>query len=390
MSVAAQALSAASSLSDLDHRLLRRSVLLGRRGWGRVHPNPMVGCVIARGPEVLAEGYHALLGGPHAEAAALSAVDDARGATLYSSLEPCNHTGRTPPCTEAIRRAGIERVVYWAPEPGETAGGGAERLRRSGLQVDGPVGGRADWAAENPFFFRDPGAGRPYVALKLAVSLDGFIAPQGGRRVWLTGPEARAEVHRIRAGFDAILVGSGTWRADDPRLDARGDIEPRVPPVPVLLDRRGRATADLRALSRDGGARRPIVLAGADRAAPLEGRLGAGVEVVPTGRDGAGLDLGEALGALAERGIDTVLCEGGGELAASLLAGGLVDRIYLFLAPRFIGAGGVPAFPVRDAEAPARAAAAVGQREPRLREWQSRLDPAKFGHDTLVVLDRGV
>ena len=339
----------------------------------------MVGCVVARGREVLSEGYHALFGGPHAEITALADARNARGATLYSSLEPCNHFGKTPPCTEAIREAGIARVVYWASEPGAVAGGGAEHLRRSGVQVDGPVGERADWAAENPFFFRGPDARRPYLALKLAVSLDGCIAPDGGRRVWLTGPEARAEVHRLRAGFDAVLVGSGTWRADDPRLTARGDIVPRVPPVPVLLDRRGRATPDLRALRREGGARRPIVISSADQTKRLGELLGERIEVVPVGQDGNGLHLEEALGALAERGVNTVLCEGGGILAASLLAGGLVDRIYLFLAPRLIGIGGVPAFPVRPKSGGAR----------YLQEWQSRVDPVRFRDDTLLVLDRG-
>lgn len=377
-----RASSAARHLSDIDHRLLRRAVLLGRKGWGRVHPNPMVGCVVARGREVLSEGYHALFGGPHAEVTALAGVEDARGATLYSSLEPCNHVGKTPPCTEAISEAGIERVVYWASEPGTMAGGGGEQLRRSGLRVDGPVGEWADWAAENPFFFRDPDVRRPYLALKLAVSLDGCIAPGGGRRVWLTGLEARAEVHRLRAGFDAVLVGSGTWRADDPRLTARGDTVPRVPPVPVLLDRRGHAPTDLRALRCEGRARRPIVVTAADQATRLKELHGETVEIVPVGQDRHGLDLHEAMGALAERGIDTVLCEGGGILAASLLAGDLVDRIYLFLAPRLIGAGGVPAFPVRQ-DRPDH----IGG--PCLQEWQSRLDPVRFGDDTLVVLDRG-
>ena len=385
MRVGPGASSAASHLSDLDYRLLRRSILLGRRGWGRVHPNPMVGCVVARGREVLAEGYHALFGGPHAETTALAAVENARGATLYSSLEPCNHVGKTPSCTEAIRGAGIERVVYWAPEPGTAAGGGAERLRRSGLRVDGPVGEWADWAAENPFFFRGPDVHRPYLALKLAVSLDGYIAPGGGRRVWLTGPEARAEVHRIRAGFDALLVGSGTWRADDPRLTARGDIVPRVPPVPVLLDTQGQATRGLRVLRREGGARRPIMVTAAGRATRLQGSLGEEAEVVPVSQDGCGLDLEEVLGALAERGVDTILCEGGGILAAALLEGDLVDRIYVFLAPCLIGAGGVPAFPV-----PSRVPdEADGMGTRAMPEWRPRLEPVRFGNDTLIVLDRG-
>ncbi len=345
----------------------------------------MVGAVVARDGEVLSEGHHAVFGGPHAEVAALAGADDAGGATLYSSLEPCDHAGRTPPCTEAIRRAGVVRVVYWAAEPSTEAGGGSERLRRAGVRVDGPVGERADWAAENPFFFHDPAVRRrPYLALKLAVSLDGCIAPGRGRRVWLTGREARAEAHRLRAGFGAVLVGSGTWQADDPHLTARGDVVPRVPPVPVLLDTRGVATTALRALRCDEGARRPIVMTSPREAARLGQLLGDKAETVPVRRGTGGLDLEQVLRALGERGIDTVLCEGGGVLAASLLAGRLVDRIYLFLAPLLIGAGGVSAFPVRadDPDDPDGPVAC------RLRDWQLRLDPVRLGSDALLVLDR--
>ena len=382
MSFESRIASTAGPLSDLDRHLLRRAIELGRNGWGRVNPNPMVGAVLARDGEVLSEGYHEVFGGPHAEITALAGADDARGATLYSSLEPCNHAGKTPPCTEAIQRAGVVRVVYWAAEPGTKAGGGGECLRRTGVLVDGPVGEWTDWAAENPFFFRDPAVRRPYLALKLAMSLDGSIAPGGGHRVWLTGPEARSEVHRLRAGFDAVLVGSGTWQADDPHLTARGDVVPRVPPVPVLLDTRGRATVALRALRGSEGARRPIVVTSPREAARLGELLGDKAEVAPVRQGPGGLDLEEVFCALGERGVDSVLCEGGGILAASLLAEGLVDRIYLFLAPLLIGSGGVPAFPVHAGDP-------VGPSARYCRGWQSRLDPVRFGHDTLVVLDRG-
>ena len=249
-------------LTAADRGFLARAVELGREGWGRVRPNPMVGAVVARGGVTLAEAHHAEFGGPHAEAAVLAELGErARGATLYSSLEPCAHTGKTPPCTETIRRAGIERVVFRAAEPGEEEGGGGEWLRSRGVRVAGPCGERADWAAENPVFYHAAASARPYVALKLAVSLDGRIAPGGGRRVWLTGPEARSEVYRLRAGFDSILVGTRTWKADDPMLTARGAVTPRVPPVPVLLDRRGEVAPGLRALGGDGGARAIVVTA---------------------------------------------------------------------------------------------------------------------------------
>lgn len=373
----------AEPLTAADRAFLRRAVELGREGWGRVHPNPMVGAVLARGGVTLAEARHAEFGGPHAEAAALArAGGRARGATLYSSLEPCSHRGKTLPCTEAIRGAGVARVVYWAAEPGAAEGGGGEWLRGRGVRVAGPCGEPADWAAENPVFFHAATTARPYVALKLAVSLDGRIAPGGGRRVWLTGEEARSEVHRLRAGFDAILVGARTWKADDPMLTARGPVRPRVPPVPVLLDRRGEAAAGLRALQGGGGARAMVVTA-PGAAGRVEGRLGDRAEVVAVRAGGRGLDLAALMEALAVRGVASVFVEGGGELAASLLAEGLVDRLYLFVAPVVIGEGGVPAFP----PAPGVRPEEIGV---PFEGWQPRLDPVRFGADTLIVLDRGV
>ena len=354
---------------------------LGRRGWGRVHPNPMVGAVVAREGRIVSEAHHEAFGGPHAEILALNGVEDARDATVYCSLEPCNHAGKTPACAVSLCEAGVGRVVYWAAEPGAEAAGGGAWLRGQGVRVDGPCGDPADWAAENPFFFHAAEARGPYVALKLAVSLDGRIAPQGGRRFWLTGAEARAQVHDLRAGFDAVLVGSRTWEADDPHLAARGAIEPRFPPVPVLLDRRGRAGPELRAL-RETGEAPGIVFTGPDEASGLARRLAGAADVLAVPTVLGGLDLEEILRALTERGIASVLCEGGGRLASALLALGLVDRLYLFLAPVLIGAGGVPAF----------ASGSSGDPEAVVRYfrgWQVRLDPVRFGNDTLVVLDRG-
>lgn len=385
-------------LSEADRRHLMRAIELGRAGWGRVHPNPMVGAVVVRDGVVLGEGHHEVLGGAHAEVAALSAADGARGATLYTSLEPCRHHGRTPPCTEAVHAAGVARVVFWAADPGAEAGGGGEWLRKRGVIVDGPVGGRDEWRAENPFFFHDPDSARPCVALKLAVSLDGRIAPAGGRRVWLTGPGSRREVHRLRAGFDAILVGRRTWEADDPRLTVRGSITPRVAPVPVLLDRRGRATAELRAFGEATGAT-GIVATSSECVAALQQRLGALADVLAVPATPHGLDLRALLAGLHGRGVTRVLCEGGGRLAASLLSARLVDRIYLFVAPVFIGGGGVPAFPLDAAvSAPDAGPAhpARRTRDPvhtvesrsRAEGWHSCADPVRFGDDTLIVLDR--
>lgn len=339
----------------------------------------MVGAVVARNQRVLAEACHEEFGGPHAEAAALAVSGDARDATLYTSLEPCRHTGKTPPCTEAIRSAGVSRVVYWAADPGPESGGGGAWLRHRGCRVDGPFGHRAHWAAENPVFFHTRKAIRPFVGLKLAMSLDGRIAPAGGQRVWLTGREAREEVHRLRAGFDGILVGTRTWKADDPRLTARGSVVPRILPVRIILDRRGEVPGSAQVLADDPPT---LVVTSSCEAPGLRDRLGGRADVLAVPVAGTRLDLRELFQRLARRGLTSVLCEGGGTLAVSLLAGGLVDRIYIFVAPLFVGGKGIPAFPVADflnVKAPARSFGG----------WKLRLDPARFGDDTLIVWDRG-
>lgn len=376
-----------------DRRLLARAVELGRRGWGRVHPNPMVGAVVARDGAVLAEGWHEEFGGPHAEAVSLAKAANPQGATLYVSLEPCAHRGKTPPCTEAIRQAGVARVVYWAADPGRDSGGGGAWLQGHGVEVDGPWGDPGDWAAENPAFFRHhrtrPGAKqpRPFVALKLAASLDGRIAPAGGKRVWLTGEEARREVHRLRAGFGAVMVGTRTWKADDPRLNVRGPVAPRVPPLRVLLDPRGELPANARTLD-EGLGPPPLLLAAPGDAPRLQARLGSRAQVVEVpatpGSLRPRLDLAAALHAMARRGVESVLCEGGGRLASALLSTGLADRLYYFVTPVLLGADAVPAFSLNGRPG-----------EPKLPDpahllhgWRTRLAPARFGDDTLIVLDR--
>ena len=370
-------------LSGVDRGFLERAIELGRGGWGLVHPNPMVGAVITHRGRVLAEGLHVRCGGPHAEVAALAALEgarDARGATMYCSLEPCSHTGKTPPCTEAILAAGLARVVFWAAEPGAVAGGGADRLRARGVVVDGPFGAPSEWAAENPFFFRHAAGQGPYVALKLAMSLDARIAPPRGRRVWLTGEASRREVHRLRAGFDALMVGTRTWQADDPMLTVRGDVLPRTPPVAVLLDRRGRIPSGLRALGGGSGPR-AIVATAPDKAEDLARRLDGRARVLAVPVRDARLDLADLLQALEKHGVRSLLCEGGGVLAASLLRERLVDRLYLFVAPVVIGDSGVPAFPVGQP-------GECGSEALGFKGWKSVVHPSRFGDDTLIVMDR--
>lgn len=320
-----------------DAALMRRALDLAARGWGQTAPNPMVGAVVVRDGEVVGEGWHAAYGGPHAEVVALRAAGErARGATVYVTLEPCAHVGKTPPCTEALIRAGVHRVVIAAHDPNPTAAGGAERLREAGIEVVDGV--EQQPALElNGCFFHSFVSDRPWVTIKLALSVDGGIADATRARGWLTGPEARAEVHRMRAGVDAIAVGIGTALADDPLLTVRDAPAPRVAPLRVVFDSTARLPLDA-ALVRTARETRTMVVASrpdAARAAALRAR---GVEVLeaPAAR--------EALVALRTRGVRSLLVEGGAGMTASLLRDRLVDRVVIFRAPVVLGAGALNPF----------------------------------------------
>ncbi|MCG6990170.1 MAG: bifunctional diaminohydroxyphosphoribosylaminopyrimidine deaminase/5-amino-6-(5-phosphoribosylamino)uracil reductase RibD [Gemmatimonadetes bacterium] len=366
------------SQADVDH--LERARQLARRGWGRVHPNPMVGCVLVRDGRVVAEGYHREFGGPHAEVVALeSARSLARGATAYVSLEPCNHEGKTPPCAQALVAAGVRRVVYGVADPGVESSGGADTLRRAGVEVTGPVWSPLEGRAENPAFFHAAHGESPWVALKLALTLDGCVAAAPGVRTRITGQEAEREVHRLRSGFDAVMVGAGTARIDDPRLTVRLAPAGRVVPRRIVLDSEGSLPSTAALLEE--AAQIPVHVftrkgAPEEHVARLEG-AGAHVHAVPVSAGGGGgLDLGAVLAACREMGVGSILCEGGPRLAASLLGEGRAHRLYLFLAPFTLGASGVRAFPP-DADA---------------FDWRSFLPvlaPVLHGRDTLIVLDRG-
>ena len=332
-------------LTDRERRLLARAVELGRRGWGRVHPNPRVGCVVVRGDEIVGEGWHAEFGGPHAEVLALAeAGERAEGAEVFVSLEPCCHEGKTPPCTRALLGAGVTRVVYGAWDPGEVSGGGAEALASAGIETVGPALDRREARWENPFFFHAR-SDRPWVGLKLAMSLDARISGREGERTPLTAEEANEEVHRLRAGFGAILVGTRTALIDDPLLTVRGPVVPRVPPRRIFLDPEGRIDPRARAFSTPGG-EVWVVTTDESSQAWRDGirDRGGHVLVAPVEGDSR-VHLGAVLARLVEEGVESVLCEGGGRLGTALLAGGHVDRLYLVVAPRILGAEGVPAFP---------------------------------------------
>jgi diaminohydroxyphosphoribosylaminopyrimidine deaminase / 5-amino-6-(5-phosphoribosylamino)uracil reductase len=330
--------------SATDERLMRRALALAERGRGTTRPNPVVGAVVARGGRVLAEGFHRRAGEPHAEALALARLRPgaARGATLYVNLEPCCHTGRTGPCTEVIRAAGVARVVVGCLDPNPLVDGrGAAILRRAGVRVD--VGCLArDSADANRAFLIWARQRRPLVTLKAAATADGFIADGRPRRrrapAWLTGPAARRVAHELRAAHDAVLVGSGTVLADDPQLTVRlPDL--RAAPVRVVLDARLRTPPDARVLA---GASRTIVFTrrGA-RAARVRALAATGAEVVTLAAPRGRLPIAAVLRALAARDLQSVLVEGGAAVHGAFIAAGVVDGVALFFAPRLLG-GGVP------------------------------------------------
>ncbi len=351
-----------------------RALDLAWRGWGRVQPNPMVGAVVLSSDgRFVGEGWHAEFGERHAEPIALAAAGErARGATLVVTLEPCTHHGKQPPCSDAVLASGVQMVVVAMPDPNPDASGGAAKLAAGGVEVR--IGLERETAeAQNAIFLhrhshRD--ATRPFVALKLATSLDGRIADAAGQSRWISGDKAREYVHWLRAGFDAIAVGGRTARQDDPQLTARGGLEPRIPPRRVVFDTTAELSSDL-TLVRTAVEVETIVVASPDAPTTNLRRLElAGVVVLRAA------SLEEGLGQLRGAGICSLLVEGGGRLAGALLAQRLVDRFYWVQSPLWLGERGVPAF----ADVPSEPIAGV--------ERWTVVERRALGDDTLLVVDR--
>ncbi len=363
---------------DRDAGFMRRALELAARGWGRTWPNPLVGAVVVKDGRIVGEGWHEEYGRAHAEVSALErAGKAARGATLYVTLEPCAHHGKTPPCTEAVARAAIARLVYAAEDPSAEAGGGGARLRERGLDVRAGVE-RSAARLQNAMFFHALEMRSPFVALKYALSLDARLAAEPGRPTQVTGLAAREEAHRLRAGYDAIVVGIGTVLADDPLLTVRGPVAPRVPPARVVLDTDARLPLGS-ALVRSVAEAPVWCLCAPDAPrARQESLAAAGVRLLPVPRraDGKGLDLRLGLGALWDAGLRALFVEGGGRLGSALLDADRVDRLDLFLAPVLLGDGGVAAFP----SSPRGPVAARGS-------WRL-VRTAAFADDVLVELQR--
>ncbi len=324
-----------------DAHYLTRCLELAARADGRTAPNPIVGCVIVDGRgRVVAEAFHARAGDLHAEAAALAQLGGkARGCTVYVSLEPCNHHGRTPPCAAALIAAGVRRVVYGAADPIAGHAGGGAALAAAGIDVVVGVLAEACERA-NPGFFTHARLGRPHVLLKAAISLDGRVAPGRGSSRWITGPEARADGHRLRDRRDAILVGIGTVLADDPRLTCR-DVPGGRDPIRVVIDSALRTPVRAVLLPRVGGSAARTIIVGVVGAAPARVRrleaAGAEVWLLRARRGQVPLDL--LLRRLGDAGVRTVLVEGGPTIHGALLGANLADELRLYQAPVVLGAG---------------------------------------------------
>lgn len=332
----------------MEHtQFMERALELARRAEGRTSPNPMVGAVIVNGGRIVGEGYHRRAGMPHAEIEALRmAGEAARGATLYVTLEPCAHYGRTPPCTEAIIAAGITEVYYAVPDPNPLVNGkGHARLAAAGIRVHRGLCEAAARELNRPFF-KYVATGRPYVTAKVAMSLDGKIATSTGASRWITGEASRRQVHALRNVSDAILVGAGTVLADDPELTTRlplDQLELPHHPLRIVADSRGRVPRSARVFDPELPGRTVLATTHATPAAHCSALQERGVEVwtLPADRHGR-VALPALLDAIGQRGMLTLLVEGGSEILGTCIAERLVDRLWLFIAPLIIGGCAAP------------------------------------------------
>lgn len=323
---------------------MRMALALAERGQGHVSPNPMVGAVVVKNGQVVGQGWHKSVGGPHAEVHALDeAGDAAKDATLYVTLEPCNHQGRTPPCTQKILNAGIRRVVVAMADPNpDVTGGGNAFLQSQGVEV---VCGEQETAARrlNESFIKYVRTRRPFVVLKIAATLDGRIATRTGDARWVTGPAARAHVHYLRHAMDAIMVGIGTVVADDPQLTTRMEDGRGVDPMRIVLDTHLRMSDKSRMLSEPSGADTWLVCK-PDAAEADCARLNAqGARLIKVPLQRGRIDMIELMSKLGAMGVTSVLIEGGAQVAASALQSGVVDKVLFFYAPKILGGDdGVP------------------------------------------------
>ncbi len=326
-------------MADTDEACMRQCLDLARQGAGRVAPNPLVGCVIVSAGEVVATGFHAAFGKPHAEAEALAAAGpSARGATLYVNLEPCAHEGKTPSCADAITQAGVKKVVFGASDPHPEARGGAEKLKAAGTQVEGGVLERACRDINAPFF-KWTATGKPFVTAKWAQSIDGKIATRIQDSMYISSKISREEVHAMRGAVDAIVVGSGTVLADNPQLTCR--IEGGRDPIRVIVDKLAITPPEAKVFSVGTG---PVWMAISEQAPPLrvEALRNVSAEVIQVPLKDGHTDLRALVDELAKREVTSVMLEGGGGLMAGAFEADIVDRVVIYVAPKIIGGERAP------------------------------------------------
>jgi diaminohydroxyphosphoribosylaminopyrimidine deaminase/5-amino-6-(5-phosphoribosylamino)uracil reductase len=333
-----------STFSDFDRRMMARALELAERGADTAHPNPRVGCVLTRGDRIIAEGWHQRQGGPHGEAAALLALPagtDAVGATAYVNLEPCNHFGRTPPCSQALIAARVARVVYSIDDPNpQVAGKGAAALRAAGIKVESGLM-VADAEEINIGFLKRMRSGRPFVRVKMGASLDGRVALANGKSKWITGEAARADVQKWRARSSAILTGIGTVLADDPQLNVRlPDVQRQ--PTRVILDSKLRTPPAAKILDSSA----PTVIFAQSGSVAVEAALAAkGARIERSKNDTAPvIDLAAVLSRLAELQVNEVLVEAGPTLSGAFVQYGMADELLLYIAPKLLGPQARPLF----------------------------------------------
>ena len=327
---------AAGQFQDFDEQMMARAISLARNGLGRTSPNPLVGAVIVRDGRIVAEGWHRKAGTPHAEIHALNMAGElARGATVYVSLEPCAHYGRTGPCARALVEAGVSRVVVAMTDPNpKVAGKGIAILQEAGIEVT--TGVLEQEARQlNEVFLKWMTTGLPFVALKTAMTLDGKIATAAGQSQWITNEASRYETHRLRDIYDGILVGINTALADNPSLTTRLKEYPGRNPVRIVVDSRARLPLTAK-LVTDGAARTIVAVTEQAPAERVEALRSAGVEIIVAGSSNH-VDMQSLMEQLGAMKISSVLVEGGGSVNFSLLQAGLVDRVYAFIAPKLVG-----------------------------------------------------
>lgn len=326
-----------------DEHFMKMALTLAKKGQGYTSPNPMVGAVVVKGSKVIGSGYHQSFGEAHAEVNAIEdAGSQAKGATLYVNLEPCNHIGKTPPCTLRILEAGIKRVVMAMEDPNTVAGGGADFLKAHRVEV---LTGVCEAAAKklNEAFIKYVSKKRPFVLLKCAATLDGRIATRAGDSKWVTGDKARKFVHQLRHAVDAILVGIGTIHADDPRLTTRLDSDSGLDPVRIVLDTHLSISPDARILQLDSNSDTILVTGNTVTEVKKKRVVKAGVRLMEQPVINGQIDLKSLMVRLGSMGITSLLIEGGSRVIASAIRSGIIDKALFFYAPKILGGDdGIP------------------------------------------------